>query len=199
MNVKPQCDVKLEHEPDILDQIDLTSRASETREPANPHSALVGECSEERHPTLTGRVRIRWKGGDGQSCEEWLATLHGITVRVADRVMLLHPANWPEPIIVGVVDGFAVRPEYARVPGPSVPLARDEACYVTTVDGEKLLEIYQTESGPVVRLLTGDVNLELSGKLRIEAESIELNAKKGGATITATDDIVLRGEMIALN
>ena len=199
---------------DVLDGIDLqvttTGRpdprpvrkeaaSSDLPTPSDTRPALVGECTDDRHPTLMGRVRVRWSAGNGETCEQWVPALHGLTIREADRVLLQHPSNWPEPIVVGVVDGFAVRPETARVPGPQISLAGYEALCISTVDGAKLLEVYHDESGPVVRLLQEDVHLDLPGKLHIDAKSIELEAKMGGITIKAKDDVVVQGEMIDLN
>ena len=85
-------------------------------------ACLVGECVHDAHPTLLGRVRVRWTepGQGGEVREQWLACLLGVIVRQQDRVLLQLPDNWPEPVVTGVVDGFAMRPEAARLPGPSV-------------------------------------------------------------------------------
>jgi hypothetical protein len=167
-----------------------------------PHPAptiFVGDCIDTRHPTLKGRVRIRWKDNEDLTREKWLPCLHGLTIRQADRVLVEQPSNWPEPIVIGVVDGFATRPEYRHVPGPSVVLEKDESLRVYSSDGQPMLEIYQEKRGPVVRLLTDDMNLDLKGRLKIDARSIEIAAKQGGIKIVATDDVVVQGEMIKMN
>lgn len=215
MSIQPKdraaCTADAPHagEKDILDQLDLTGVGSVTRELAGPSvpspspatllAPLVGSCVDDRHPTLNGRVLVRWDTTNGEACESWLPTLQGLTIRVADRVLLQHPANWPEAVVVGVVDGFAARPARDHTRGPVLSLSRDEGLHVVGVDGTELLEVYQGESGPVVRLLSDDVNLELPGKLSIDAKSIELNARAGGVTIKAKDDVIVRGEMIELN
>ncbi len=155
-----------------------------------------GECIETEHPTLMGRVRIRWQTKEWQ--EKWLPTLHGITVRRGDRVMILSPANWIEPFVIGVVDGFAQRPEIQRIPA-SIKLEKDESIRVTTAEDEQLLEIYYEDAGPVVKLLKDDVELDLKGELRLSAKSIELNAKRGEARIKAVDDVVIDGENVKVN
>lgn len=164
-------------------------------------SCLVGECVDDEHPTLLGRVRIRWTephaGGAVQ--ERWLACLHGVTVRERDRVMLQLPDNWPEPIVAGVVDGFATRPEATRLPGPSVNLRADESVRVLGEEGQQLLEIYQRDGAPVVRLLDPDLELELPGELHIRAEQICLEATRGDLDLKASDDVNVQGEMINLN
>ena len=164
-------------------------------------ACLVGECTDDEHPTLLGRVRVRWtephRGGEAR--EQWLACLHGVTVRRRDRVLLQLPDNWPEPIVAGVVDGFAMRPEARRLPGPTVDLRGDESVRVRGQDGQQLLEIYQEEGGPVVRLLDPDLDLELPGELRIRAEQISLEATRGDVELKASDDVNVQGEMIHLN
>lgn len=128
-----------------------------------------------------------------------MPTLQGLVVREGDRVLLMHAGNYPEPLVMGVVDGFARRPEPERAGGPSIELARDESLRITTKDGEPLLEVHPSLNGPVVRLLKSDVELELPGRLRLSAAAIELDAREGNVAIKAHDDVVVEGEIIHLN
>ena len=168
-------------------------------EPAGVSGSLVGEVVDTEHPSLRGRVRVRWKDLEGQIFERWLPTLHGLPVRVADRVLMTQASNFTEHIVLGVLDGFARRPEPTRETGATLELKRDEALRVLNQAGEELLEVFEDESGPVVRLLQDGVNIDLPGELRLSAKSIELVAKRGPATITASDDVVVQGEAIHLN
>ena len=161
--------------------------------------SLVGEVVDARHPTLRGRMRVRWIDLEGRTLEKWLPALMNVPIRVSDRVLMTRAANWPEPVIVGLIDGFAARPEIERETKAAIELERDEAVRVCGADGQNLLEVFQGESGPVVRLLSEDVSLELKGKLKVKAESIELEATKGQARILASDDVVVRGEVVHLN
>lgn len=167
--------------------------------PTGESGSLVGEIVDVRHPTLRGRVRVRWQDLEGQTFEKWLPTLHGIPVRAADRVLLIRAANWPEPVVTGVIDGFARRPEPDRDTAARLELQRDEAIRVQSASGEDLVEVFEDERGPVIRLLKEDVDLDLPGKLRVRATSIELEAKEGQARIKASDDVVVVGETIHLN
>ena len=160
---------------------------------------LVGECLDARHPSLLGRALVRWAAPDGEARESWLPTLHGCVVRAGDRVLLVSAANWPEPLVVGVVDGFARRPEPDRVPAASLALEKDESVTLTTAEGRALVEVRQGANGPVIRLADEDVHLELPGALRIDAREIVLAAKRGGIEIATGDDLHLRGEVIHLN
>jgi hypothetical protein len=125
-------------------------------------------------------------------------TLRGVAVRERDRVLLLQTANEPDPILVGVVDGFEPR-ETERRPGPSVELAIDEVFTLLAETGKPLLEIVRNAEGAVVRLLSGETQLELPGKLRIQATDIELSARRGSVRIQSDDDVVVQGEMVRLN
>ncbi|MCA9607956.1 MAG: hypothetical protein KC619_20240 [Myxococcales bacterium] len=162
-------------------------------------TCLVGEIVDDRHPSLRGRVRVRWTDLEGQLFEKWLPTFQGLPVRVGDRVFLMQPANWPEMVVTGVLDGFARRPEVERDEKASLELKRDEALRIRSQSGEDLLEVFEEASGPVVRLLTGDVDLDIPGTMRVRADAITLEARKGQARIEASDDVVVRGETVHLN
>ncbi len=167
--------------------------------PSGSTESLVGEVVDAKHPTLRGRVRVRYQDLEGQTFEKWLPTLHGLPVRVADRVLMTRASNWPEHVVTGVIDGFAARPEVERETKAAIELLRDERVRVQAADGTPLLEMFQGEEGPVVRLLSENVDLELSGSLRVRAQSIELEATRGQARIKASDDVVVKGEVVHLN
>jgi hypothetical protein len=167
--------------------------------PTGAMEILVGEIVDTKHPVLRGRVRVRWSDLEGQTFEKWLPTLHGLPVRTSDRVMLTRALNWPEHVVTGVIDGFAKRPEIERETAAAIEIQRDEAVRVRSSSGEDLVEVFEDERGPVIRLLKEDVDLDLQGKLRVRAKSIELEAKEGQARIKASDDVVVNGEVIHLN
>jgi len=160
---------------------------------------FVGECEDADHPTLAGRVRVLWQDSRGLCCRTWLPCVHSLTVRKGDRVLVEQPSNWPEPIVVGVIDGFAMRPASQLLPGPTVTLKKDESVCVDSRDGQRLIEIYQGDDGPVVRLLTDDVNLEIPGRFRVNAHSVDLGAARGEVRIVAHDDVVVEGKTVKLN
>lgn len=172
---------------------------SSVLQPAGATDSLVGEVVDDKHPSLRGRVRVRWQDLEGQTFEKWLPTLQGLPVRVSDRVLMLRATNWPEYVITGVVDGFARRPEVERDTKARLELKRDEAIRVQSAEGEDIVEVFQDDRGPVVRFLSDDVDLDLKGKLRVSAKAIELEAKQGQARIKASDDVVVVGETIHLN
>jgi len=98
-----------------------------------------------------------------------------------------------------VIDGFARRPEPERAEAAALELQRDEAIRVRSKDGAELLEVFDTDHGPVVRLLSEDVELDLPGKLAVRAEAITLESKKGQTRIEASDDVIVKGEAVHLN
>jgi len=159
---------------------------------------IVAKCVDDRHPTLAGRVLVRWDEDSG-SVEKWVPTLQQVPIRVDDRVLLMRPMNFDEPVVVGVLDGFSRRPEPSRETAASLELKRDEAVRVAGSHGEPLLELYRDEKGPVVRLLQEDVDVEFPGALRMSAARIELEATRGSVDITANDDVNVDGEIINLN
>ena len=179
----------------------LPARARATTIPAAAFSTgpVVAECINARHPTFKGRVAVSWSSGDGTVRERWFPTLQGLTVRVADRLLILQPDGWPEPVVIGVLDGYAARPAPGRTGGPVLRLSRDEALHVTDSEGAPLVDVFASERGPVVRLLRADVDVELAGDLRVSARAIDLVAKEGEMRLSAHDDVVVVGEAIHLN
>lgn len=180
---------------------DLLDAPQERRAPASASATtcLLGECVGDRHPTLQGRVRVRLADPGGPEREVWVPTLQGLPVRVADRVLLMRPANSDEWIVTGVVDGFARRPEVAKSDAARLELRLDEAIRVVSSEGHELLEISRGQAGPVVRVLGPDVAVELAGKLAIKATAVELEATSGPVTLKASDDVVIKGEVVRLN
>jgi hypothetical protein len=160
---------------------------------------LMGECIDASHPTLRGRILVRWRGSGGGLSERWLPTLYRLAVREGDRVLVARVGNLDEAVVLGVVDGFARRPEPELREVATLQLSSDECVTVRSTDGSELLQIRQEERGPVVRLLQSDVDLELPGALRLKAEDIRLEACQGRVELSATDDVIVRGEIIRLN
>ena len=161
--------------------------------------SLVAECTDDVHPTLQGRIRVRWTGGAGTEQESWVPALANLAVRRGDRVLLIMAENWPEPLAVGVVDGFAARPEIRRQPAAVIAVKSDETVRVQDSNGQDVLEVSSSQAGPVVRLLQKDLNIELPGAFRLKADSVDLTARSGQVKIEASDDVVVKGELVRLN
>lgn len=167
--------------------------------PAVPPGPLVGECVDDRHPTLTGRVLVRLTGEQGSMVETWVPTLQGISVRPRDRVLLLRAENWAELAVIGVIDGFSRRPPVTEIDAAKIQLRAGERVRIESKDGVPLVDVVQGAAGPVLKILSTDVDLELPGALRVRADSIELVARAGEVRVDATDDVIVKGETIQLN
>jgi hypothetical protein len=100
---------------------------------------------------------------------------------------------------MGVIDGLAERPAAVWHERASLELSTDEKICVRGVDGRSLLEVYQGPNGPVVSIQTEDVCLEVPGTLHWRAKSIALEATAGQVTVEASDNVVVRGEIVELN
>ncbi len=159
---------------------------------------VVGRCTDAYHPVLSGRIRVHYEVS-GQKLEQWLPTLHGMTFRKNDRVLIQFPQNAEEPIVTGVIDGYEKRPDIERDGGPSLTLENDESVKILSREGARILEVFPSEQGPVIRLCSKDTCIDLDGKLSIRAEEIELFASQGKVALSATDDVVVQGEEIRLN
>jgi hypothetical protein len=192
--------------PDLVEIIAAETSASEIgAEDATPEltgtfgpSAMVGVCLDDAHPTLAGRVLIRVADGAGVGARDlWVATLAHLPVRREDRVLLLQPANWPEPLVVGVIDGLRERTPAAQT-AAALLLKADEVLEVRDSDGAPLVAIVPSPGGPVLRLARADQRLEIAGRLAFAADAIELTAR-GEVSVSAGGDVVVTGEEIKLN
>lgn len=183
---------------DLLLTQKTNRRESEPNKPEQPNM-LIGECLDTHHPTLLGRVLVRWKTQEGQPQQCWLPTLQGLSIRTEDRVLLAKAANWDECIVTGVIDGFAKRKAPPRDLTAILNLMGDEHICIQGVQGTKLVEIFQSNTGPVIRILQPDANIEVPGKLSIRAEQIELQAVQGSVHVEASDDVMIKGEFVKLN
>ena len=157
---------------------------------------LVGTVLDDRHAQRPGRVLVRVPTPTGL-VDLWLPCLAHLAVRRGDRVLLMRPANWPEALVTGVIDGLsAARPE--PTPAAAVELRADEALVVRGPDGRNLLTVVPGPDGPVIRLAKADQRIEIAGHLEFAAESITLRAA-GAVEVKAGGDVDVNGESIRLN
>ncbi len=125
--------------------------------------------------------------------------LQHLAVRTGDRVCLAVVAGHPEPVIVGVLDGFHPRRPAPPRTAAAVELQPGEALVVAAEDGTPLVEIERGAGGAVVRLLGGDVALDIEGRLKLSARDIHLVARSENVTVDAADEVSITGETIKLN
>ena len=178
---------------------DLLGAPVARRTPMPAARCLIAACIDDRHPALQGRVRVEFADSEGHKQQLWVPALHGLPVRVSDRVLLMRPDNGDEWIVTGVVDGFADRPSVAKTAAVQIELKTDEYLQVVSSAGQPLVEVSQGSAGAVVRLLEPDVRVEFVGKLVVRAEGIEFEATRGQVEIKASADVVIKGELVRLN
>jgi hypothetical protein len=189
-----------EDPPETATLDELLAAPEPRREPvAAGMTCVVAECIDDRHPTLSGRVRVRIVDTSGRSEETWVPTLQGLPVRAADRVLMIRPGNGEEWIVTGVIDGFAARPKIEKTAAARLELRSDESVQVVSASGVPIIEVSQGQAGTVVKLLEPDVRVELAGKLAIAAQEIQLEATRGQVKVKASDDVVVQGEIVRLN
>ena len=169
---------------------------------------LAGEVTDTHHPDSPGRVRVRWLSAQGEAVERWLPCLRGQQPRKGERVLIEQPANWPEPLVTGILAagvaagvGEAGEPDtqHANQTAQTVKLAPDECVQFDDAHGQPLVQILASSTGPVVRLMSPNVNLEAAGKLSLRAQTLELEAGRGGVDIRTEADTVVRSRYIRLN
>lgn len=162
---------------------------------------FVATCVDTQHPTLRGRVRVRWADAtpDAPTGESWVPTLQGLALRSGDRVLLSHASGIDEPLVIGVVDGFMPRPDRDRTPAAVLELQPDQVLRIQAQDGQQLVDIIQDETGPIVRVLQADTRIDVRGRLTITAAELELKAVRGDVQIEASDKVSVVGETVRLN
>ena len=167
----------------------------------NESSTLIGEVTDTHHPDAMGRVRVKWSVQDGSTCERWLECLDGMKPGIGDRVLLQSPANWPEYLVCGLLKraGRGEPVEPAVEPAVALALEADQCVQVCDATGRPLLQVRASPDGPVVTLLNRNVNIEVDGKLRLVAQTLELEAGRGGVDIRTEADTVVRSRYVRLN
>ncbi len=177
--------------------VDLITAATDAKSQAGRMSGVVvAECLDDHHPHLTGRVLVRIAEANAVR-ELWVSTLTHSVVRRGDRILVMQPANWPELVVVGVLDGVHQRTA-PTVTAAAMTLRRDEQIIINDHLGAPLLAIIPSPEGPVLRLARADQQLEINGRLTIAATAIELRAG-GEMVLNAGGDVVVTGEEIKLN
>lgn len=170
------------------------------RAPTTTYS-IIGEVIDTHHPDLRGLIFVRWVNETGESSERWLKRVRGPMPRKGDRVLLEQPLNWPEKLVTAVLDDpICGEPVVENgEAGQTLELQQNQCLRITDAHHNPIVELYSSSQGPVVRLMNANVNLEVPGKLRFQADTIELEAGRGGVDIRTDADTVVRSRFIRLN
>jgi len=186
---------------DLLNLRHAEQTSAHTQEIESASQALLGEVIDTHHPDVPGLLFVRWIDGNGVSTERWLQRMRGAVPKRGDRVLLQQPANWPEKIVMAVLDdgrsGDMIEPSVAN--GPTIQLATEQCVRIADFNGNDLLEVHTSANGPVVRLMNRNATFEVPGKLRFQADTIEFEGGRGGVDIRTEADTVVRSRYIRLN
>jgi hypothetical protein len=168
--------------------------------PAFPNALhLVGECLQVGVLSIDPRAQVRWTDAQGQVALRWLPTLRHVAVREGDHVLLVQPLGCPLPVVIGVINGFSMRPESQHPVVYSLALLPDEAITVTDHEGQPLLQLCRSANGLRIRPCSPDLDLRVPGALHISADRVAIQADRGNLYLRASDSVVAEGELIKLN
>ena len=153
----------------------------------------VGECIDDAHPTLPGRVRVRMR-----SRELWVPCLSTVRARTGDS-LLVGQLGDGSLLVMGVIDGLRDRlPTPARVEHTR-RIRDDEAVVIESPCGEPLIEVRAGEGRTTLRVLAPTVRVESQQHLELAGESVSIIATKGPIDLRANEDVTVAGETINLN
>ncbi len=183
--------------------IEEITGATIVREPQAPtvSVALLGTCMQPQDAAHPGRCRVRYQDANGAWVEQWTPYLAGLFLQAGDEVLLSLPLGAAMPVVVGQLAG--------EKPGLSLPLpggrklvfdAKDgDVVRLELADGQIVLEIDLGQDVPTVRLPQKDLTLDLEGRLKITARSIDLISRLGNINVKANDDFKVVAERVWLN
>ena len=122
--------------------------------------------------------------------------LDHVSAQVGDLVLVVAVQGHDVPVVLGTLgkDTAALRLQtgyVARGEGSRLVL-RDEA-------GNVRLQVETAGDAPTVQSGDNDLELQLKGRLRVAAKSIELQSTLGDVRIKANDEVLIDAERIRLN
>lgn len=163
-------------------------------------TSVVGEVIDTHHPHRPGRVLVRWRDADGTGHEHWLAFNTALVVDIGVHVLLTRPGNWPEWLVIAAIS-HTDRPA-TRTTQPAsthvVKLEATESVSIHSADGQPLFELAHRDGQAVLRIAR-DLNLELPGTFRVQADRVELRSRQGGTDVRSDGEMILRSPRIRLN
>jgi hypothetical protein len=157
----------------------------------------VGFCEVTRQ-SATGRTVVVREKNSGNLGETLTADcLDHVRPIPGDCLLLVHPETSRRPLVLGTI-GSARRTALALSSGYTAE-AETFGLRLRGPDGRAVLEIDTSGPAPRLRPIPGDVELDLTGRLKIAARAIDLQSKLGDMTLRANDDVIVTGERIRLN
>jgi len=162
-------------------------------------NTILATVAEEARSALPARVRVSWEDGDGAERSMWVVKLQGLVPRLDDKVIVTFPSNGAEPVVTGVVDSLARKPDLRRTEGPNLVMKEDERLQISGPDGKPWLEVEAHPEGPRLRFLVSPEGLDLPGTIKISGDAVELKARQGEIRLDASGDVRIMGEIVRLN
>ena len=187
-----------------LDLDELFAELAGGRTAADPSAQasalLVGEVLDTHHPHRPGRIFVRWALAGGEWREAWLFPTAQVRPRAGDRVLLQRPTNDVECIVTAVLTREPEPPQpVVGETAARIALHANEALRIEASDGTPLVEIESSAHGPVLRVLSRDLELAVAGRLRLSADAIECVSGQGGTEMRSDGETVVRARLIRLN
>ncbi len=167
--------------------------------------SLVGKCTESYVTSRASTCKILYKDCDGRTKNQNLRCIDGLTINEGDEVLLLKPVGSPEPIIIGKLASIGPHSSIKLDSGHTLLIEKESEGSNTPIiklkqpDGSLALEIHLAEKKPRIYLPSKDLSLDLEGRLKISARSIDLVSKLGNVNVKANDDFKVNAERIWFN
>lgn len=192
-----------------LSGLETLARSAPRRRPADGAAgrggSVVGICVRSDPEGAEGRVRVRFEDTVGELREEWAAYLEGLVPAEGDAVLVEQPRGSAVSVVVGRLAtpgesaSIALPGGHKLVQAGNREAERGPALRLELADGRVALEMDFAGETPTVRLPEKDLSLDLEGRLKIAARSIDLVSKLGNVNVKANDDFRATGERIWLN
>jgi hypothetical protein len=123
-----------------------------------------------------------------------------VDCRPGDQVLLTWPENWNEPLLVGVLAGPRPCVDISEPMEKTVTFVHGERLTVCSPGGKELFAVEGAEDGSHRLRLSGRLSTwEFEDTLRIVAPCIDLCSTRGDVSVTASEEVIIKGTIIRLN
>jgi hypothetical protein len=161
-------------------------------------------CLKASEPQRAGVCQVCFDEGAEKGTAQWVPYLEGLCLRDGQTVLVAKAGSNGSLVVIGGLKAGGTTQHWSSPGGQSVVVegyARDScsAIRVLSRDGSPALEVDLTGMVPTLRLGGEDVELNMTGRLRIAARSIELESTLGSVVVKANDDFKVDAERIRLN
>jgi hypothetical protein len=169
------------------------------QDPATGTVLVVGDVLDTHHPTLPGRVLVRWLDDKVTTQEDWLEPERHLSLVKGDRVLVTRPAGWREWIVTGALGRSAAPEAQPAASTQTLRLGPGEGLTVEGHDGTPLVTLHHGPQGPRLEVNSDSLEISARQKLKLSAQTIELMSGDGGMELRTEGDVVVRGRFIRLN